>query len=571
MPRFTKASLDKLRNSIDLFEVISAYIPMKRAGSLYKALCPFHDEKTASFTLQRGDTHYHCYGCGAHGDAISFLMEHQKMGFLEAVESLAEKFQVILETDGEDVKTISKVTLKDLLSKAVRFYHFFLLHTEEGKEALLYLYKRGMDLDFIKTFQIGLAPKEERALLKFMKEGGVDLRTLEETGLSKGENDFFRDRITIPILDAAGSFIGFSARKFKEETFGPKYINTPETLLFKKSKVLFGLNYCRKKIAKERRAIIVEGQFDALRLIYAGFAITVAGQGTAFGDDQVKELLNLGVNRVYLAFDSDEAGEEATLKVGNLFQREGIEVFVVKMEDKDPDSTVLERGPNYFVTLLKQSVDYLQFMVDKFSKVSNVKTPAGKNELVLNIARRIKEWKYPLMVHESLKKLAALTNSFDAILNLYDRKEEVQKRGILSFEEINPDEILEMDLLRLLFLEKKFLDVASKNLNEKYFKVEACKNLYLKFMQVEDFLALGSILSDEESKLLSVVMQRKINREKREELLTATLQKVLDREWMLEREEIKLKINSKNCSDEEAFVLAQEFDRIKKNRPKIVL
>src|SRR5262249_1487277 len=157
------------------------------------------------------------------------------------------------------------------------------------------------------------------------------------------------ERITFPICDAAGAVIGFSARKYLETTFGGKYINTPETPLFKKSRVLFGLNFSRRRIAKEKKAIIVEGQIDALRLIKAGFNLTVAGQGTAFGEGHVKELLNLGVSEVFLALDGDEAGREATHKIGNLFQKEGIEVRVVNLPGKsDPDTFLKEKGPEAF-------------------------------------------------------------------------------------------------------------------------------------------------------------------------------------------------------------------------------
>jgi DNA primase len=350
---FTKESLELLRQRIDLAEVLSAHLSLQRSGAAYKALCPFHEEKTPSFVVQKGDTHYHCFGCGAHGDAIAFLMTHVKMGFTEAVESLAERFQVTLEKSEEPQgeRGPSKAQLKNALELASDLYHHLLLHSAEGQVALRYLYERGLDLEFIRQFQVGYAPRMPHLLMQYLNSHQIDERIQESAGLvsitqTGRRRDFFSDRITFPIRDALGAVIGFSARKFKEETFGGKYINTSETPLFKKSRVLFGLSYSRARIAKEAKAIIVEGQIDCLRLIHSGFNYAVAGQGTAFGEEHVKELVQLGVKRVYLALDGDHAGQEAASKIGNFFQKRGVDVLVVSLPDgTDPDSVLTERGP----------------------------------------------------------------------------------------------------------------------------------------------------------------------------------------------------------------------------------
>ena len=414
MPLFSKDSLETLRQRIDLVDVLSGHIDLKKAGASYKALCPFHDEKSPSFMVQKGDAHYHCFGCGAHGDAITFLMTHLKMSFNDAVESLAQKFHVPLEIVEGEAKGPNKSVLKEALDAAARFFHFYLLHTEEGHEALRYLYSRGIDLDFIRHFQIGLAPKAAGALRKMLQSQFIKDEAMAEAGLiapgkEGGWRDFFQERITFPICDAAGAVIGFSARKFREGTFGGKYVNTPETPLFKKSRVLFGLHHCRRRIVKERKAIIVEGQIDALRLIQNGFNITLAGQGTAFGEGHVKELTHLGILEVFLALDGDEAGQEATRKIGDLFQREGIEVRVVPLPSgSDPDTFLRKAGAAAFLTLLENAGDYLSFLVKHEGRRVDLASPAGKNELIARLARQIRAWEKPLMVHESLRKLAHL-------------------------------------------------------------------------------------------------------------------------------------------------------------------
>ncbi len=593
MPIFSKESLEALRQRVDLVDVLSSHLDMKRAGAAYKTLCPFHDEKTPSFVINKGDTHYHCFGCGAHGDAIQFLMTHLKMSFLEAVESLAQRFNVPLQhvDAGEEKKGPNKAALKEALELASRFYQMLLLHTEEGHQALRYLYKRGIDLDFIRRFRLGLAPRENGMLrkmlhAKFIKDDIMGEAGLISPGREGGWREFFHDRIMFPICDAAGAVIGFSARKYKEETFGGKYINTPETPLFKKSRILFGLHHCRRRIAKERQAIIVEGQIDALRLISAGFNITVAGQGTAFGDGHVKELMVLGLNRVYLALDSDDAGRNAAYKIGDLFQREGVEVRIVELpQGADPDSFLRENGATAFLEQMHASTDYLTFLVRVLSLKLNVESPAGKNELVQMLIKQIRAWNHPLMVHESLRKVAHLVQVPEAILgvgqehlpnNVY-----IKKNASIGLQTIDPDKILESDFLRWLLLlgheQPHFLDIAQANIKPEDLHVLACRQIYLSYLDCYtakipcDLLLLASRVEDAEGQqLISELLQRKVNHEKAEEQYLETVQKLLDRNWMELREEIKMRIQTAQCSEEEIFEYVKKFDDLRKSPPKVV-
>lgn len=589
MSLYKKESLDLLRQRIDLAEVLSSHLNLKKVGSSFKALCPFHEEKTPSFMMQKGESHYHCFGCGAHGDAISFLMTHVKMGFTEAIEHLADRFGVHLEREEERVKKAgpSKTELKEALQKASSFYHFYLLHTEEGQKALKYLYDRGIDLDFIRLFEVGYAPCVKNVFQDVMKQEGVSDLALEQAGLvSKAENgkkrDFFSERVTFPIRDALGSVIGFSARKIKEETFGGKYINTAETPLFKKSHVLFGLSYSRKRIAKERKAIIVEGQIDALRLIYAGFNFTVAGQGTAFGESHVQELCNLGVNHVFLALDGDLAGQEAMAKIGDLFQKKGVEVSIVLMpEGKDPDSFLKEQGPEAFIRLLEQPQDYLTFLVNYLSPKVNLESPSGKNELVDMIIKRIKAWEQPVMVHESMRKLATLVGIPESVIGVdVLHTHPIKRSEKASISLVDPDRILETDLLRWLVLAgcsvPKVSTIVRKNISSNYFRDPICKRLYELCLNKEgseiDFMSFSTGLDEEEDQsVLTEIVQRKVNLQKAEEGVIETVRKILQRQWMEERETIKAKIHSGSLSEEEVLELAKEFDRIKKKIPEVIL
>ena len=580
MAKFTKESIESLRQQIDLVDVLSSHLDLKRTGASFKALCPFHEEKTPSFIVQRGSSHYHCFGCGAHGDAIAFLMGHLKMSFTDAVESLAERFGVTLEkSDVETPKGPSKASLKNALEMAAQLYHYLFLYSQEAEEALCYLFERGIDLAFIRRFQLGYAPKKGDVLRKFLRAKGCDEETLEQAGLlhaSRGR-DFFSERILFPIRDAMGSVIGFSGRKFKEETFGGKYINTPETPLFKKSRVLFGLSDARAKITKERKVIVVEGQIDALRLIHAGFDYTVAGQGTAFGSEHVKELLHLGVSKVYLSLDGDEAGREATYKIGDLFMHSGIEVYVVRLpEGSDPDTLLLTKGPLFFSTLLEKAQDYLSFMFHHLSKGQTELSPAKKNEIVAKIAQGIRAWEHPILVYESLKKLSVVAEVPENILKIEPLPDLfIQKSDHVSFERVNPDRILETDLLRWLFLaaptHPTLIDLVKANIQEQHFRIPAARDLYNAFMQApSDLLGLAACLQEEQQQLLTEIMQRKINIQKAEEGCRETLRKMLMRSWTAEKEAIRLRIHSSYLSDEEALELARQFDALKNQIPTLI-
>ncbi len=594
MQLFSKHSLEALRDKVDLVDLMSGYIDLKKSGSSYKGLCPFHDEKTPSFIIHKGDTHYHCFGCGAHGDAVHFLMHHAALSFKDAIEHLAERFGVILEYD-QSVETKAespKKALKEALEIACQFYQFCLLHTEEGHAALRYLFNRGIDLEFILRFRIGFAIKQNGSLQKILQAKYVKDVHILEAGLlvessSGGVRDFFSDRIMFPICDTMGHPIGFSARKFKEETFGGKYINTKETPLFKKSDVLFGLHHSRKRIAKTRLAIVVEGQIDALRLISLGFDVTVAGQGTAFGESHVKELLKLGVTQVYLALDGDEAGRQATCKVGDLFQYEGVEVRVIQLpKGSDPDQFLQDFGPDEFLRKMDSSLDYLTFLVDVEGDKVDLKSPAGKNALVQTVVGQIRKWKHALMVHESLRKLAHLMQVPEAMLGVGQEHLPtnvfIKKSDTLGIHKVDPDRILETDFLRWLLLfgheQDNFKEIAKANIKQESLRVAACRKLYQAYIECYvpkkpiDYMAITAHSADVEvQSLLSEIYEKKINTEKKQEGFTESIRMILHRNWMQLREDIRMKIQSSMGSDQEIDALVKQFSELNRSLPKVQL
>ncbi len=593
MVRFSKQSLETLRSRIDLADVISQHIDLKRAGGSMKALCPFHEERSPSFVVNPGDTHYHCFGCGAHGDAIGFLMQHLRVSFSDAALMLAERFSVNLEQqDGsKDAKATNKARLKDVLDAASRFYQTFLLHTQEGRRALDYLFSRGLTLDFIHTFQVGLSPKVEGHFRKYMHESHFRDDELKEAGLvaerSGKVREFFQDRLMFPILDVTGATIGFSARKMNDATFGGKYINTSETPLFKKSRVLFGLAASRRRIIKQKQAIIVEGGLDALRMIFHGFDLTVAALGTAFGEDHVHEVCSLGVTRVFLLLDGDTAGQEASVKIGHLFQKRGVEVLVVTLAPgQDPDSLLASHGPIAITEALLSAREYLAFMWEHHCKTLHIDSPAEKNKIIQELVLRIREWDNAVMVHESLKKLAALTNVPEELLGLdvLQPRTLFFKRSITnsSQQQIDPDRILEQDLLRWLLLygpgAPDVVMLFQNNIKPIDLRSELARNIYEKVLgtllakKELDLLQLSADIDQEEMpSFLSEILSKKINRDKAREHLIETIQRIKERNWMHERESIKMKIHAGKATENELMELVKCFDELKKKVPVVTL
>jgi DNA primase len=587
VPLYTRDSLDRLREKVDLVELLRSHIDLKPAGAAYKSLCPFHEEKSPSFSIQRGSHHYHCFGCGAHGDGIAFLTTFLGLSFTEAVESLAERFQVPLERIEGKEDGGQRKKLLEAHALAAKAYQTMLLQSSAGREPLNYLLNRGVTVAMIERFGIGYAPEHPAFLLKLLGGEGFSREVLEEGGLvtttQNGKHrDFFIDRITFPLQTPQGGVVGFSARKFKEETFGGKYINSQETPLFKKSNFLFGMSYSRRRIAKEQKAIIVEGQLDALRLMEGGLDLTVASLGTAFGASHVRELLRLGVREVYLAFDGDKAGIEAAKKVGDLFQKEGIEVWIPPLPPgDDPDSFVRQNGIEPFVDLLEKAEDYLTFLYHRAKGEIDLTLPAVKSRFVTTLSEQIKTWNSPLMVHESLKKLAFLAGISENLVGAVPgylpsfRYRRLEPVGELT---IDPDLILEGDLLLwLLRIEKReWTGVAYQLLQESFFRNPLMLRLFREGKKRHEANLPFSLLevayhfeSEKEEELFSDLMKRKVDFEKCKEFYPLAIKKLLDREWLFEREEIREKLQSGTLSDDEALELARRFDALRRSPPSL--
>jgi DNA primase len=338
--RIKDTSVDAVKAAANIVDLVEARTRLRKVGGRYTGLCPFHQEKTPSFSVSPDRGTYHCFGCGVGGDAISFVREIEGLDFVGAIEWLGDRFNVELEyeesTPEADAQRRHKERLYALLDQAASFYER-VLWSEPGKVVQEYLDSRGLSEDACKEFRLGLSPAGA-TLSKKAREKGFTREELAGAGLlTRRGTDYFQRRLMFPLTDARGRVIGFQARKLHEDDpLRGKYVNSPESELFHKSNVLYGLHLARPAVTKEDRAIVVEGNTDVIALRQAELKPVVASMGTALTEKQLRELLRL-TQRIFLCFDSDAAGEEATLRGMELAVSQGFEVRVVALpKGKDP-------------------------------------------------------------------------------------------------------------------------------------------------------------------------------------------------------------------------------------------
>jgi DNA primase len=332
--RIKDGSVAEVRAAVDMVELVSQYTPLRKVGSRYTGRCPFHDERTPSFSVNAVDKLYHCFGCGKGGDAITFVRESEQLDFAEAVTWLAERFGVTLEYEEssprQEEERRRRERLYAVLEQATAFYERYLWESAAGEPVRAYLESRGLREPVCREFRLGLSPGH--GLAAKAQQKGFGAAELRAAGLTNARgSDYFPQRLMFPIADARGRVVGFQARKLREDDpLRGKYVNSPEGELFHKSAILYGLNLARHAIAKQERAIVVEGNTDAIALRQAGLEPVVASMGTALTERQLRELSRL-TRRVYLCFDADAAGEAATLRGMELAVKRDLDVRVVPL------------------------------------------------------------------------------------------------------------------------------------------------------------------------------------------------------------------------------------------------
>lgn len=388
--------IEDLKMSSDIETVISSYVQLKKRGRISVGLCPFHSEKTGSFTVYPDSQSFYCFGCGAGGDVVGFIRRIENLEYVEAIKFLAEKNGMSVPEDVKDDKTAAlKTRILEMNREAAHFFYDSLL-SEKGKEALQYLYDRKLTAQTIKHFGIGYATDSWNSLTDYLKSKGYRFEDMEAASLArKGKNgsyyDIFRHRVVFPIIDLRGNVIGFSGRKLRE-TDNPKYYNTNDTLVFKKTKNLFALNFAKKN-ANLPYLIMCEGAMDVIAMHQAGFTEAVASLGTSLTTDQCR-LASAYVDTAILAYDADEAGQKATKRAIGLLDEAGITSKVLVIPDaKDPDEYIKKYGAVRFRKLIEDSTGSVEYALGKIKSKYDLESPEGKISAIKETVSLLSEMK----------------------------------------------------------------------------------------------------------------------------------------------------------------------------------
>ena len=379
---FSDEFLEELRDRNDIEGVISSYVNLKRQGKLLKGLCPFHNEKTPSFTVYPDTRSFYCFGCGAGGEAITFIRRVENLDYVEAIKLLADRAGMQMPDDGyDDSRAKHRQRLFAVNREAARFFHASLM-SPSGKVALDYFLGRGLSMSTIKHFGLGYAPDSWDALIKHLKSKGFSMAEMFDANLVKRSErdgksryyDNFRNRVMTPIIDLRGNVIAFGGRVLDDSK--PKYINTSDTLIYKKTDNVFALNFAKN--GNPSSLILAEGYMDVIALHQAGFTNAVASLGTALTREQAS-LISRYTEEVIISYDADEAGQEATQKAIRIFSETGLKVRVLRLEGgKDPDEIIKKHGKERFKALIDGAANDIEYGILKIRNKFDVAFPDGK-------------------------------------------------------------------------------------------------------------------------------------------------------------------------------------------------
>jgi DNA primase len=417
-------TIEQIAAANDIVEVIGSYFPLKRAGANFRALCPFHQEKTPSFMVSPSRQAFHCFGCGAGGGVFRFVMDYEHIDFPSAVRKLGARVGVtVVEKRGggvEDRQYETRRTALKLHAEAAEWFHENLIKREVGAPARKYLKQRGITAEIAKRWQLGYAPDEWDAFGNWARGRGYDIRDLIPSGLVKTRDDAesapvdrssaydrFRGRIMFPICNDVGEVIAFSGRLLKEEEGTAKYLNSPETLLFRKGNVLFGLDKSKRALIEANCAIVCEGQLDLISLFEAGITNVVAPQGTAFTENQAR-ILKRFVNEVVLCFDSDAAGTQASERSLDALLQNDLIVRVAEMPpSEDPDCLVRREGKEKFEKRIASARDFFDYWIEREAADVDLASIGAKTQLARSLAQTVSRIHDPLMRGEVVNKVSA--------------------------------------------------------------------------------------------------------------------------------------------------------------------
>lgn len=489
-----KAQVDLIRSHSDIVEVIGRYIQLQRKGPSFKALCPFHKEKTPSFTVDATKQYFHCFGCNAGGDVFNFVMQYENVGFVDAAHILADRAGLTFNPGagggGGTVDRSEKTRLFEVHEQLAALYARTLEQHESAAAARVYLAERDLQAA-CSDFQIGLAPPQPGALEKWAAQKQISMDLLEKAGVLLPSDrggapyDRFRGRLMFPIRDEQGRVVAFSGR-ILDQSSAAKYVNSPETMLFKKGRVLYGLDRARKPMVEQRRALLCEGQIDVIRCHLSGFPFAVAPQGTALTEDHAR-LLKRYADEIVLVFDADTAGQNAALRGAEVLLRESLTVRVACLpEGEDPDSLLRTRGKDVFGSFIAEAMSLVQYHAhvhrlrgDLESEAGRLRTIRGLLELILNAPGAVQRESFLVEAAELHgMSVAALREDMQKMIRPTVRRTEEEGPDRLTPKRsarIHPPE--EQALVELMIAHPEVLDLVSHYVPPKAIADGTCRTL----------------------------------------------------------------------------------------------
>ena len=485
---FSPELIDQIRDANDIVDLISEYVPLKKRGKNYVGLCPFHTEKDPSFNVIPTKQIFYCFGCQEGGNVIHFLMKHEKLGFVEAVKLLAKRANIPLPkrtVDRQKTQALDKLYYAN--EAANEYFRKSFYREEPGKKARQYLNKRGFDSEIIKQFSLGYAPDDWEGFIGFAKTKDMEMEVLNQAGLvvpraeSSGYYDRFRNRIMFPIFNLSGKVVGFGGRVLDEKD-EPKYLNSPETPIYQKGKILYGLNFSKDEIRKKGNAVLVEGYVDLLSLYQAGIKNVVASSGTAFTPDQAR-LLSRYAEKIYLLFDADTAGQSATFRSVDLLFSEGVEVFVVSLpKGEDPDSFVKKFGAEELAKKIEQAQTFIDFKRSSLPKDFEELSLKEQEKVIFDLAETAKKITEDVRRNLFVKKIGQVFKIDEtSIFNMMGKRTAkgtfTPKKETSTFP-VTVQEKIEMGILRILMEDEKLMKLTEGKLELDDFSTPEHKEIF---------------------------------------------------------------------------------------------
>ncbi len=439
--RISETKIDEIRNAADIVDIISSYVQLRKRGKNFIGLCPFHSEKTPSFTVSGEKQIYRCFGCGVGGNVFKFLMDFKSISFVEAVQEVAEQLGISVQFDqGASAEEQSELEeLYEINVLAARFFSDYLLKSNEGEIAREYFKKRNIKPQTQRSFGLGYAPESWDNFLQYAKENKTDLQKVKQLGLidinEKGEYyDKFRGRIIFPIFSPNGRVIAFGGRILDNRENTAKYLNSPESQIYFKRRSLYGLFHSKEEIRKLDRAILVEGYMDLISLFQGGVKNVVASSGTSLTEEQV-QLLSRFTKNIIVLFDADTAGQKASLRSIEILLKQDFEVKVVSLpEGEDPDSYIQKAGKEKFDEVILSARNFLEYQTAQYEQAGMFEDPAEMTKAIRELVKTLS------LVSDELKR-NLLLKSISKKFNLREKLIENELDGFLQQQSRRPQQI----------------------------------------------------------------------------------------------------------------------------------